>query len=91
MDRDQLPVGLGPSPLTSPTRRSMVAASEAEVVTPAEEKGIEALGATKGSGVATAETRPPRAAPSNPPWIGRRTILEEGEKKKITRKKILSM
>ena len=57
--------GLGPSPLTSPTRMPTVAASEAEAVTLAEEAGTEALGETGGTGVATAETRPPGAAPGN--------------------------
>ena len=67
MDRDQMPAGLGPSPLTSPTRMPTVAASEAEAVTPAKEAGTEALGATGGTGVVTAETRPPGAAPGNSP------------------------
>ena len=80
MDRDKMPAGLGPSPLTSPTRMPTVAASEAEAVTPAEEAGTEALGETRGTGVATAETRPPGAAPANSTIrIRRRTKLEKEE------------
>ena len=47
-----------------------MAISEAEAVTPAVGEGIEALGATEGTGEATAVTRPPGAAPGKSPGKG---------------------